>query len=267
MYQRFRANLTSPGSVDSRLTGFVEADYLFSKIQANREDFFDNALIDKICDQLEPNVQSLINDFLLLKSYASEYAYLNQFNLDREDALNRIKNIHQDLEKIGSRFKYEPTCEQEVVVIISELIQLGMLDFEIIKISSRSHIDCLVQWSIKQTQRMPEFVGHLEIETELHKFFAHQHDYRTKPEICCWKIDIRKLENEFERYKSSRPESIESIEINDPTPENKKHFNHQKEIYVKIKLEHNEFALKVLRVYSLIDIISEKAKTINTTKA
>ena len=114
---------------------------------------------------------------------------------------------------------------------------------------------------------MPEFVGHLEIETELHKFFAHQHDYRTKPEICCWKIDIRKLENEFERYKSSRPESIESIEINDPTPENKKHFNHQKEIYVKIKLEHNEFALKVLRVYSLIDIISEKAKTINTTKA
>lgn len=61
LYQKIRPKLTSPGSIDARLTGFIEADYLFSKIQANREDFFENRVIDKMVEIIEPKLQEMIN--------------------------------------------------------------------------------------------------------------------------------------------------------------------------------------------------------------
>lgn len=255
LYQRFRANLTSPGSIDSRLTGFVEADYLFSKIQANREDFFDDKIIARICQQLQPEVQNLINDFLLIKNLVSEEAYINTFNRQREMAIERIKNIHEDLARLDLKFRYSPEYEQEVVVIISELCQKEILDFHIISTSGGSHIDCLVQWSIQQHRRMPDFVGHLEIETSLHKFFTHQHDYRTKPEIICWDIDEGAFEREVSKYKRTRPESIDSIELKDPFEQDKNHFKHQKEVHVKIRYKHDEVHTKILRVYCISEII------------
>jgi hypothetical protein len=258
LYQRFRANLTSPGSIDSRITGFVEADYLFSKIQANREDFFDDKLIDRICDELQPQVQNLINDFLLIKNLVSEEAYLNTFNRQREAAIERINNIHTELDRLGLKFKYTPASEQELVLIISELCQLNLLDFKILCTSGGSHIDCLVQWDISQNRRMPDFVGHLEIETYLHKFFTHQHDYRTKPEIICWDIDEGAFERETGKYKNNRPESIESIELLNPSDADKTHFHHQKEVHVKIRQRHDEIHNKILRVYSISDIIRNK---------
>jgi hypothetical protein len=260
LYQRFRANLTSPGSIDSRLSGFVEADYLFTKIQANREDFFDDKIIDRICQELQPQVQNLINDFLLIKNMVSEEAYLNSFNRQREAAIERISNVHIELEKLKLKFKYTPSSEQEVVLIISELCQLNVLDFKILCTSGGSHIDCLVEWDISQKRRMPDFVGHLEIETYLHKFFTHQHDYRTKPEIICWDIDEKAFNNEAAKYKKNRPESIESIELKDPSNEDKIHFKHQKEVHVKIRFKHDEIHSKILRVYSISDIIKQKNK-------
>ncbi len=255
LFQRFRQNLTSPGSVDSRLTGFVEADYLFTKIQASREDFFDDTIIEHICKQLQPQVQSLINDFLLIKDLVSEEAYLQSYNKQREAAIERIRSIHTELDRLGLKFKYTPSSEMEVVLIIAELIQIGALDFEILSTSGGSHIDCLVQWSINQTRRMPDFVGHMEIETSLHKFFTHQHDYRTKPEIICWDIDIDAFERETKKYKKNRPDSIESIELIEPNATDKEHFKHQKEVHVKIRKVHDEIHSKILRVYCLTDII------------
>jgi hypothetical protein len=255
LYQRFRSALTSPGSIDSRITGFVEADYLFTKIQANREDFFDDKIIERICQDLQPEVQNLINDFLLIKNLVSEEAYLNTFNKQRELAIEKISNIHTDLERLGLKFRYSPVYEQEVVIIISELCHRNFLDFEIISTSGGSHIDCLVQWNITQNRRMPDFVGHLEIETYLHKFFLHQHDYRTKPEIICWDIDAIAFQKEAAKYKNNRPESIESIELKDPSEADKKHFKHQKEVHVKIRIKHDEYQIKTLRVYCISDIV------------
>lgn len=255
LYQKIRSKLTSPGSIDARLTGYIEADYLFSKIQANREDFFENRVIEKISELIEPKIQELINDFLLLKNYVSEEAYILEFNRQREEAISRIKNEHKDLSRLGLKFKYEPVTEQELILIIAELCQLKILNFEIIRTSGGSHIDCFVQWPIAQNKRMPDFVGHLEIETYLHKFFTHQHDYRTKPEICCWMIDERAFEREIKKYKKDRPESIESVELIEPKKEEKNHFNHQKEVYVKIRKKHDEYELKVLRVYVVSEII------------
>lgn len=255
LYQRIRPNLTSPGSIDSRITGFVEADFLFSKIQANREDFFDDNIIDRICEQLHQQVQNLINDFLLIKNLVSEDAYINSYNRQRDLAIERIQNVHVDLQRLGLKFKYAPTYEQEVVIIIAELCHLNLLDFEIISTSGGSHIDCLVQWNYSQNRRMPDFVGHLEIETFLHKFLLHQHDYRTKPEIICWDIDDAAFEREAKKYKKDRPESIESVELKEPFEADKVHFKHQKEVHVKIRMKHDEIHTKILRVYCITDIV------------
>ncbi|RZJ49252.1 MAG: hypothetical protein EOO44_18605 [Flavobacterium sp.] len=255
LYQRLRPNLTSPGSIDSRITGFVEADYLFTKIQANREDFFDDRVIERICDQLKDQVQNLINDFLLIKNLVSEDVYLNSYNRLRDIAIERIQNVHSDLARLGLKFKYSPNYEQEVVIIIAELCQLKLLEFEIISSSGGSHIDCLVQWNITQSRRMPDFVGHLEIETSLHKFLLHQHDYRTKPEIICWEIDEVAFEREAKKYKKNRPESIESIELITPSSVDKEHFKHQKELQVKIRTKHDETVTKILRVYNISEIV------------
>jgi len=255
LYQKIRPKLTSPGSIDARLTGYIEADYLISKIQANREDFFENRVIEKMIEHIEPKLQELINDYLLLKNYVSEEAYILEFNRQKEEAINRIRNEHNDLVRLGLKFKYEPIAEQELIVIISELCQLNVLKFEIIRTSGGSHIDCFVQWPISQKKRMPDFVGHLEVETCLHKFFTHQHDYRTKPEICCWSIDERAFERESSKYKKERPESIESVELVTPSSDEIKLFGHQREVHVKIRKKHDEYELKILRVYVITEII------------
>lgn len=257
LYEKFRANLKSPGTVDARLIGYVEADFLFNRIQANREDFFDNKIIDKICEKLQPKVQELINDILLLRDTVSEEEYLKNFNQQKSDATERIKNIHEELDRLGLSFKYTPQNEQEVILIISELCQKGLLDFNIMSISSSTHIDCFVQWSLKQEKRMPDFVGHLEIETSLQNFFKHQHDYRTKPEIICWDVDEKKFKSEVKRYKRDRPDSIDKVELKDPEKSDKEHFNHQHEVHVTIKNKHDEYKTKVLRVYVLSEIIKD----------
>jgi len=260
IYQKIRSGLTSPGSIDARLTGYVEADYLVGKIQANREDFFENTIVDKIANLLSEKVQELINDYLLLKNYVSEEVYIDEFNRQKEKAKDRIANKNEVLDRLKIKFKYQPETEQEFVIVIAELCQKNILPFEIMKISGSSHIDCFVKWPITQDQRMPDFVGHLEIETALHKFFLHQHDYRTKPEICCWEIDQKLFDSEVKRYKKQRPESIESVQLVEPQTENKNHFGHQKEVHVKIKKKHDEFEVKVLRVYVVKDIISTLEK-------
>lgn len=258
LYQMFRDKLTSPAAIDSRLMGVIEADYLFNKIQANREDFFEDKLILKICEQLRPQVQNIINDYLLLKNMVSEEAYLNEFRVNKEKAIERIQNVHQELLRHDVKFKYTPETEQELVVLIVELCSKNILEFEIIKINSNSHIDCLVMWPITQTKRIPDFVGHLEIETSLHKFFLHQHDYRTKPEICCWDINVAAFNREASKYKRNRPESIEDILlVLTPREEDKNHFHHQAEVHVKIRQKHDESVTKILRVYVISQIIRE----------
>ncbi len=262
LFWDIKHKLTSPGSIDARIVGHVEADYLFDKIQANREDFFDNKITESICNAIEAPVQALINDFLLLKNYVSEEKYINAFNTEKQLSIDRISNVHQHLDKLGLKFKYKPGSEQELVVIISELCQKNILPFEIIKTNSGSHIDCFAKWPITQSRRMPDFVGHLEIELSLHKFFIHQHDYRTKPEICCWDIDERQFEREVSRYKRERPESIESVSLIDPTPENKQHFGHHKEVHVRIRKLHDEYEVKILRVYIISRIVEDAASNI-----
>ena len=195
LFNIFRASLSSPAAIDARVRGEIEANYLNKKIQANREDFFDDEIVRKICDKLLPLTQQQIDDYLELKSYVSEEAYMEEYRQRKEGAIERTRSPQAYLSKIGINFPYEPSYEQELVLLVAQLSQLGHLPFKIVATSSGAHIDCFVQWSKEQEKRMPDYIGHLEIETSLDKFFTHQHDYRTKPEICCWNI----LELEFNR--------------------------------------------------------------------
>lgn len=262
LYNIIRGGLSSPAAIDARIRGLIEADYLNKKIQANRENFFDNEIIRKIGEKILPFVQSQIDDYLELKSFVSEEAYIEEYRERKDSAVERTKSPHVYLNKIGLAFPYEPEYEQELVMLIAQLCQMGHLPFNIISTSSGAHIDCIVQWPIEQTKRMPDFVGHLEIETTLDKFFTHQHDYRTKPEICCWKISEKDFEHKKKAYAESRPQSIVDIQLVDPRPEDAQHYGHQKEVHVITQDMHNQQTTRILRVYVVSEIVSKIAENV-----
>jgi hypothetical protein len=255
LYYALYQELTSPASIAARVIGHIEADYLQKVIQANREDFFDNELINEIKNKLKEPIQQIINDYIQQR-YTEEEAKEHYKLLQRkENAKNKFNAPNNDLKRLGINFKSNPEFEQEVVLIIAQLCQKGLLPFQILDYNSSSHIDCIVKWPLEQKKRDPNFISELEIETTLDNFFDHNHDYRTKPDICCWKINPADLKKKIDSYKKGRPESIANIELKNA--EDAAHFGHQKELHVTVKTAHNEQMTHILRVYVLSQIIEK----------
>jgi hypothetical protein len=162
------------------------------------------------------------------------------------------------LRKLGLKFTSNPEYEQEVVLIIAQLCQKGLLPFQILDYNSGSHIDCIVKWPLTQTKRDPNFISELEVETSLDKFFEHHHDFRTKPDVCCWTIKPADFERKKNKYITDHPESIVSIELKEG--KDKEHFGHQKELHFTIREAHNESRISILRVYVISEIVEQKCK-------
>lgn len=266
LYHILRSKLQTPAAIDARIRGLIDADFLNKKIQASRESFFDDEIVQNICEKILPFVQQQINDYLELKEYVSEEVYLEDYHHRKEQAIERTRSPHEYLKKLGLEFAYEPAYEQELILIIAEMCQKKLLPFHIISTSSGAHIDCFVEWPIEQKKRMPDFVGHLEIELTLDKFFTHQHDYRTKPEICCWNVSEKDFIRKTKAYVESHPKSIKSIKLINPTPEDSKYFGHQKEVHITTQDEHNEQRVRILRVYVITEIIENLVKSISSAK-
>lgn len=130
---------------------------------------------------------------------------------------------------------------------------MDLLPFHILDYNSGSHIDCIVKWPLSQTKRDPVFIAELEVETSLDHFFDHQHDFRTKPDICCWEIKQADFERKKKKYIGDHPESIVRIELKDGT--DKEHFGHQKEMHFTVSDTHSQQTTFILKVYVVSEII------------
>jgi hypothetical protein len=255
LYSLLYPDLTSPATIAARVRGFVEADYLQKSIQANREDFFDSAIVNEIKERIKEPIQEIINDYItqgLAEKQEQTYTELLQ---RIEEAKNKFNAPNNYLKQLGLSFMSNPEFEQEVVLIIAQLCQKNLLPFQILDYNSGSHIDCIVKWPLTQNKRDPYFISELEVETSLDHFFEHNHDFRTKPDVCCWEIKPADFERKKERYIESHPSSIVRIELKDG--QDIDHFKHQKEMHFTIKEVHNEERTFILRVYVISEIISK----------
>ena len=255
LYTEIYPTLTSPAAIAARIRGYVGADYLDKAIQANREDFFDVKTVKEIKERLKEPIQQIINDYI-------QQRYTETKEQQYTDLLQRIENAkakfsapNNNLKSLGINFTSNPEFEQEVVLIIAQLCQKGMLPFQILDYNSGSHIDCVVKWPLTQEKRDPNFISLLEVETSLDKFFDHKHDFRTKPDICCWQVNQADLERKIASYKRAHPESINDIELKDATDE--EHFGHQKELHFTVTTAHNVRTTHILRVYVISEIIEK----------
>ncbi len=137
-------------------------------------------------------------------------------------------------------------------MIIAQLCQIGKLPFQILDYSSKSSVDCIVKWPPKQKKRDPDWVAGLEVERTLDGFFTHNHDFRTKPDICCWQIKKADFEAKKKKYMKDR-KYVEKIELKEP--EDAEHFKHQKELHFTIQEKHNVKSTHIIRVYVVSDIV------------
>ncbi len=258
LYSILYSELTSPATIAYRVRGFVEADYLQRSIQANREDFFDSEIIGEITDRIKEPVQQVINDYItqgLVEKQEQTYTQLLQ---RIEESRNKFHAPNKYLKQLEINFASNPEFEQEVVLIIAQLCQKGLLPFQILDYNSGSHIDCIVKWPLSQDKRDPNFISELEVETTLDHFFVHNHDFKTKPDVCCWEIKAADFERKKTKYIDDRPDSIVSIELKDGT--DKDHFGHQKEMHFTIREAHNVTKTFILRVYVISDMIEHLCK-------
>lgn len=259
LYADLYPDLGSPATIAARVRGLITADYLDKSIQANREAFFDTDIINEIKNRIKTPVQQIIDDYISQRdTWEKEQAYTEL--LQRiEKAKNKFNAPNKYLKKLGINFASNPEYEQEVVLIIAQLCQKGILPFQILDYNTYSHIDCIVKWPLMQTKRDPNFISELEVETSLDKFFDHNHDFRTKPDVCCWGIKPADFERKKSKYITDHPESIVSIELKDG--KDKEHFGHQKEMHFTIREAHNELKTFILRIYVISEIIEQKCKS------
>jgi len=258
LYSALYPELTSPATIAARVTGFIQADYLEKSIQASREDFFDTDIVNEIKDKIKYPLQQVINDYIIQRSTEEKQQMYTDLLQRIERAKNKFNAPSKHLKQLGINFASNPEFEQEVVLIIAQLCQKGLLPFQILDYNSGSHIDCIVKWPLSQEKREPAFISELEVETSLDHFFDHNHDFRTKPDVCCWEIKPADFERKRGKYINDRPESIVSIELKDGT--DKEHFGHQKEMHFTISEAHNELKTFILRVYVVSEIIEELCK-------
>ncbi|MFH0897843.1 MAG: ATP-binding protein [Candidatus Bathyarchaeota archaeon] len=255
LFAELYQDLTSPNTILYRVRGLVNADYLQRSIQANRESFFDTAIINEIKNKIRPELQEIINDYNMQRVTAEKEQGYNELLQRIEKAKNKFTAPNQHLKKLRVNFASNPDYEQEVVLIIAQLCQEGLLPFQILDYNGGSHIDCIVKWPVTQSKRDPSFIAELEVETSLDKFFEHEHDFRTKPDICCWDVKEADFERKKKKYIKDRPESIVSIDLKGAT--DAEHFKHQKELHFTIKEAHNELKTFILRIYVISEIIEK----------
>ena len=258
LYSALYPELSSPAAIAARVRGFMTADYLQKSIQASREDFFDTEITNEIRNKIKTPLNQIIEDYMMQRSTEEKEQKYTELLQRVEKAKNKFAAPNSYLKQLGINFASNPEFEQEVVLIIAQLCQKGLLPFRILDYNSGSHIDCVVKWPLSQNKRDPDFIAELEIETSLDHFFDHQHDFRTKPDVCCWEIKPADFERKRNKYINDRPESIVSIELKEGT--DKKHFGHQKEMHFTIKEAHNELKTFILRVYIISEIIEELCK-------
>lgn len=258
LYSALYRDLTSPASIAARVRGFVEADYLQQSIQANREDFFDTAIVNEIMEKVRHPLNQMIEDYMMQKSTLEKEEKYTELLQRVERAKNKAAAPNLYLKQLGLNFPNNPEFEQEVVLIVAQLCQLGVLPFQILDYNSNSHIDCIVQWPVAQAKRYPNFIGELEVETTLDHFFDHHHDFRTKPDVTCWEIRSADFERKKTKYIDDHPESIANVELKEGTY--KEHFGHQKEMHFTVREAHNELKTSILRVYVISQIVEEWCK-------
>lgn len=253
LYSMIYTDLTSPGTIGARVRGFIKADYLEKSIQANRESFFDSEIINEIGKRIRDPLNQTILDYLEQRTTSEKEEKYNQLLQRVENARNKYAAPNEYLKKLGINFTSNPEYEQEVVLIIAQLCQKGLLPFQILDYNSGSHIDCVVKWPLSHTMREPDFISTMEIETTLDHFFEHGHDFRVKPDICCWEIRQADLERKKRKYMQDRPESMVEIELKDGS--DKSHFGHQRELHFVVKDSHNVLTTIILKVYIISEIV------------
>ena len=258
LYSALYPELTSPAAIAARVRGFIKADYLQKSIQANREDFFDSEIINEIKNKMKTPLNQLIEDYVMQRSTEEKEQKYTELLQRVEKAKNKFAAPNNYLKQLEINFASSPEFEQEVVLIIAQLCQKELLPFQILDYNSGSHIDCVVKWPLSQNKRDPNFISELEVETSLDHFFDHNHDFRTKPDVCCWEIKAADVERKKRRYIHDRPESIVNIELEEGT--DKEHFGHQKEMHFIIREAHNELKTFILRVYVISEIIKNLCK-------
>lgn len=259
LYSALYPELTSPAAISARVRGFIKADYLQKSIQANREDFFDSEIINEIKNKMRTPLNQLIEDYIMQRSTEEKEQKYTELLQRVEKAKNKFAAPNRYLKQLGINFASNPEFEQEVVLIIAQLCQKGLLPFQILDYNTGSHIDCVVKWPLSQNKRDPDFISELEVETTLDHFFDHNHDFRTKPDICCWEIKPADFEKKKKKYIRDRPESIVDIELKDGT--DKEHFRHQREMCFTISEAHNVLKTFILRVYVISEIIETLFKS------
>jgi len=258
LYSALYPELTSPATIAARVRGFIRANYLEKSIQASREDFFNTDIVNEIKDKIKNPLQQVINDYIIQRSTEEKQQMYTDLLQRVEKAKNKFNAPNKYLKQLGINFASNPEFEQELVLIIAQLCQKGLLPFQILDYNSASHIDCIVKWPLSQSKRDPNFISELEVETSLDHFFDHNHDFRTKPDICCWQIEPAYFERKKKKYIDDRPESIESIVLKDGA--DKEHFGHQKEMHFTLREAHNELKTFILRVYVISEVLEELCK-------
>ncbi|MBU3177647.1 ATP-binding protein [Clostridium estertheticum] len=143
----------------------------------------------------------------------------------KEKVEKKIREKNKDLYRLGIKFCYEPENEQEVIVVVSQMCQEDLLDFQIVQLNSKASTDGVV---IKTDGTL----AFLEFEKTLNNFFEHGHVYTDVDKIVCWDADEEKTRKEIGKYVSRYGMCIESIKFENDYIK----FTNKDESIYKIKL-------------------------------
>jgi hypothetical protein len=198
-----KKNIRSINDKAKKYYGYKKSDTQMFIEKNNKKNNNSSKIINIKNIAKEKNCNEIVNVDSNIVSIEKEEIY--NISKRKEKAIKKIKNINNDLKRLGIKFCYEPESEIEVIVIASQMWQEGLLDFSIIQVISSGSPDSIVIKDGKQ--------AFLEFEQSLNNFYIHEHNHYSIDYIICWDINQKAIEKNRKKYLEKYSKYLKSIQL------------------------------------------------------
>lgn len=247
IFNDIRQGITSPGSVEAKIQGYIIANELRNKINASRNGLTDSNLSLNISEMLKKHIRGIRKKAKKYYDWEQEnsrkkenktpsdntkkVSYINKYS-KKETGLE-IDNLNKKIVTIEQKEKYNKSkriekAEKRLKNPNKDLKRLGIKfcyepesEIELIIIAVQMWQKGLLDFDILQviSDEYPDAIiikdgklAFLEFEQKLNNFYQQTHNHTKVEYIVCWDINEKGIDKKSEKYLNQYSGYIESIE-------------------------------------------------------
>lgn len=285
IFNDIRQGITTAGSVENRIQGYIIANELRNKINASRTGLTDNNLSLNISEILKKNIRQIrnkatkyygwekpnkkhsrkkensnSNEINSIKQFTKEETSLKVAGFDRKVITVEPKEIYTKSHRIEKAQKRLKNPNKDLKRLGIKFCYEPESEIEVIIIASQMWQKDLLDFDIMQvvSSEYPDSIvikdgelAFLEFEQKLNSFYEQIHNHTKIDYILCWDINEKGIDKKSEVYLDKYSGYIESIQHEKAT---------NNSYYDKIIVNNCDGSKHIIKLYILSEIIKKLKK-------